>query len=146
MHKDKKRLPDIFRTILFNAGIEKVWSAISTAEGLTAWLMPCTLRAELGNEFTLKSQPRGDWDGTIKCVVKELTPPNKIGFSWVGGGFDHYVSFTLMPTEKGTQLTLIHSGWYEGTEQIRETMYHGWGYLLDDLRDKTLKASDNSDE
>ncbi len=134
MGNARKRLPDIFRSIKIDADIHKVWKAVSTAKGLSGWLMPCTIEAEIGNRFTMKREPMGDWDGTIYCEVKELEPPHKIGFSWNGNGLEHYVSFQLKPDGDGTQFILIHSGWCEGTEKIRETMYDGWGYILEDFR------------
>lgn len=134
MENNRKRLPDIFRSIKIDADIQKVWQAVSTAKGLSGWLMPCTLEAKLGNSFTLKRESMGEWDGTIQCVVKELEPPYKIGFTWSGGGLEHYVTFQLKPDNVGTQFILIHSGWLEGTEQIRNTIYDGWGYILEGFK------------
>lgn len=145
MENNRKRLPDIFRSIKIEADIQKVWQAVSTARGLSSWLMPCTLEAKLGNSFTLKREPMGEWDGTIQCVVKELEPPYKIGFTWSGGGLEHYVSFQLKPDNGGAQLILIHSGWLVGTEQIRDKMYDGWGYILDGFK-QSQEAGDKPNE
>lgn len=134
MENAKKRLPDIFRSIRIEADIKKVWTAVSTAKGLSSWLMPSTIEAKLGHNFTIKREPMGEWDGTIQCIVKELDPPYKIGFTWSGGGLEHYVTFQLKPDNGGTQFVLVHSGWMEGTEKIRDTMYDGWGYILEGLR------------
>jgi Uncharacterized conserved protein len=145
MESNRKRLPDIFRSIKINADIQKVWKAVSTAKGLSSWLMPCTLEAKLGNTFTLKRKPMGEWDGTIHCVVRELDPPNKLGFSWSGNGLEHYVSFQLKPVNGGTQFILVHSGWLEGTEQIRKTMDDGWGHILDRFK-QWREAGDQPNE
>ncbi|MDV4150898.1 SRPBCC domain-containing protein [Clostridium sp. AL.422] len=145
MKEIRKSLPDIFRSIKINADIQKVWKAVSTAKGLSSWLMPCTIEAKLGNSFTMNREPMGEWDGTIHCVVKELDPPYKLGFSWSGNGLDHYITFKLKPDKDGTQFILIHSGWLEGTERIRETMYDGWGHILDGFKE-TQEVGDKLNE
>lgn len=145
MESSRKSLPDILRSIKIDADIQKVWKAVSTAKGLSSWLMPSTIKAELGNCFTLKREPMGQWDGTIHCVVKELEPPYKLAFSWSGNGLEHYITFKLKPNNGGTQFILIHSGWVEGTERIRETMYDGWGHILEEFKE-THEEGDKPNE
>jgi len=131
----RSTLPDIKRTIIMDAPIEKVWKAISTSEGLAMWLMPNNFEPELGYEFTFRSKPKGNWDGIVHCEVKELNPPSRLGFTWCGNNLEQYVSFELIELDKNkTEFTLIHSGWSEENVALREVMYDGWGYLSEDLR------------
>lgn len=104
-------LPDIRKTQLFNAPIEKVWQAVATAEGLGAWFMPNNMVAETGHEFMLQAGPFGE----SPCKVTEVDPPNKLSFKW---GKDWTLTFELADRDGKTEFTLIHSGWSE--EQLTE--------------------------
>jgi uncharacterized protein YndB with AHSA1/START domain len=130
-------LPDIQRTIIMEAPIQKVWNAIATSEGLAAWLMPNDFQPVMGHEFTFRSVPQHGWDGIVYCKVMELNPPKRLGFTWCGNNMEQYVSFELIELEKDkTQFTLVHAGWSEENAMIRDIMYDGWGYLTEDLRKK----------
>lgn len=130
-------LPDIVRTIIIEAPIDKVWKAVSSSEGLAAWLMQNTFQPIIGYEFTFKAQPMGNWDGTVSCKVMELDPPKRLGFTWCGNNMEQYVSFELTELEKDkTSFTLVHSGWSEQYSALRDKMYEGWGYLTEGLRKK----------
>ena len=125
-------LPEIRKTVILNAPIEKVWKSVSTAEGLAAWWMPSTFEPILGHEFVLHAGQFGDSPGK----VTELNPPNRLGFNW---GKDWQLAFELKTLEDGqTEFTLIHSGWDADklTEfgqphtVIREVMNGGWEGII----------------
>ncbi|OXM82408.1 SRPBCC family protein [Paenibacillus rigui] len=119
-------IPDICQTIMLQAPIQKVWDAVSTAEGIAAWFMPNTFEPLLGHEFTLTSPY-----GISPCKVTELAPPNRLAFDW---GKDWHVSFELEEVDGMTRFTLVHSGWSQDSvtevgaphSEIRERMNHGW--------------------
>ncbi|MCR8642875.1 SRPBCC domain-containing protein [Paenibacillus sp. N1-5-1-14] len=121
-------LPAIRQKITLNAPIEKVWAAVSTAEGLAGWWMPSTIEAVLGKEFTLHAEHFGD----SPCKITELDPPNRIGFDW---GKDWHLAFELKTVgDNQTEFTLIHSGWDaekmtefgQPHETVRCVMDSGW--------------------
>ncbi|MFJ8261114.1 SRPBCC domain-containing protein [Rummeliibacillus sp. NPDC094406] len=135
-------LPEIRKTIILNAPIEKAWKAISTSEGIGAWWMPNTFEAELGRDFILHAGQFGD----SPCKVTELDPPYKVGFDW---GKDWHLTMELKELEAGkTEFTLIHSGWDEekNTEfgqphtMIREIMDGGWGKIVNISLPKYIEA------
>jgi len=140
-------LPDICRTAIFNAPIQKVWNAIATSEGLAAWLMPNNFQPILGHEFTLQSQPRKNpvtgemWDGISQCRVEELNPPFRVGFSWIGNGANFYLTLSLkeLPDDK-TEFTLIHSGWTEAHAMEHGFMTHGWVAVVEEMLRKLVEA------
>ncbi len=123
-------LPDIRKTVLLNAPIQKVWDAIATSRGLAAWWMPNTFEPFLGHEFVLHAGPYGD----SPCKVTALEPPCRLVFSW---GKDWSLAFELREVDGQTELTLVHSGWdtEKSTEfgqphpAIRGFMEQGWGDL-----------------
>lgn len=144
MREDTKGLlPDIQRTIVMDAPIKKVWDAVATSEGLASWLMPNTFKPVMGYVFTFQATPFGNWDGLVRCEVKELEPPRRLGVTWNGNNMDLYLSFELKELDKDkTQFTLIHSGWAVEHAMLREKMYDGWGHLTEDLREKLGDKND----
>jgi uncharacterized protein YndB with AHSA1/START domain len=97
-------LPEIRKTVVLNAPIEKVWKAVSTSEGIAAWWTTSTFEPVLGCEFMIQIIGWSDFP----CKVMELDPPNRVGFDW---GKDWYLAFELKNLDGKTEFTLIHSGW-----------------------------------
>lgn len=128
--------PDILRTIQIDAPIQKVWQAIATSEGMSAWLMPNTFQPVMEHEFTFRSQGKKNGDGAVYCKVAELCPPNRLAFTWSGNNMEQYVSFELKELEGKTQFTMVHSNWKAGQAVVRNVTNVGWGYLLDELKKK----------
>nr|WP_106781731.1 SRPBCC domain-containing protein [Lysinibacillus timonensis] len=130
-------LPDIIQLITVQAPIEKVWSYISTAEGIAEWFMPSDFKLEEGFEFTIQSP-----FGPSPCKVIEVNEPNTIKFKWDTDGW--IVTFQLKEVETGTEFTVIHSGWKEVGEivpkaqqsqaEVRNTMNGGWAGIVKKLK------------
>lgn len=127
----QESLPEIRKTIVLNAPIDKVWKVVATSEGLAAWWMPNTFEPILDKDFILHAGSFGD----SPCKVTELDPPNLVGFDW---GKDWHLAFELKQLDGKTELTLIHSGWdaEKVTEfgqphsVIRGVMDGGWEKLV----------------
>ncbi|MCM3039863.1 SRPBCC domain-containing protein [Paenibacillus motobuensis] len=130
-----QKLPDIRHSVLVNAPISKVWSAVSTADGLSAWFMPNDLEAVVGHEFQLNAGPFG----LSPCKVTLVEEPNRLSFNW---GKDWTLTFELSDREEQTEVTVIHSGWSadQVTEfgqphtVIRGNMDGGWSGLVIKLK------------
>ncbi len=133
-------LPDIRQTVTIRKPIQKVWNAVSTAEGVAAWFMPNNLEPKVGFEFQIDGGP---W-GKSKCKVTVVEPPYKLSFTW---GKDWTLTFELVDRGDETEFTLIHSGWSVGGatefgqphEVVRETMNGGWAGIVKKLA-TTLEA------
>ncbi|MEC1720248.1 SRPBCC domain-containing protein [Schinkia azotoformans] len=133
MHKQEK-LPEIRKTIVVDAPIEKVWKAVSTSEGIAAWWMANTFEPVLGKDFILHAGPYGD----SPCKVTELDPPNCVGFDWDKGW---HLTFELKSLEDGkTEFTLIHSGWSVENSKTREIMNEGWEKIVKEQLPKYIGA------
>ena len=125
-------LPEIRKTVLINAPIEKVWAAVSSSDGIAAWWMENTFEPVLGHEFVLHAGPHGD----SRCKVTELEPISRVGFDW---NFDWHLTFELRDLgDNKTEFTLIHSGFdaekstFFGQPHtaVREIMDGGWGKIV----------------
>ncbi|SFL80054.1 Uncharacterized conserved protein YndB, AHSA1/START domain [Paenibacillus sp. 1_12] len=127
-------MEDIVQKMVFNAPIQKVWSAVATSEGIAAWFMPNDFQPVAGHEFLVNAGPFG----MSPCKVIEIEPPHSLAFQW---GKDWTIKFELAELEDKTEFTLTHSGWDADkvTEFglshtiIRDNMAQGWVGLAKSL-------------
>jgi uncharacterized protein YndB with AHSA1/START domain len=135
--------PDrIERTVEIAHPPAKVWAALTTAEGLSSWF---------GQAATIDLRPGGSagmkWDSgdTADMRVERVEEPRVFGFTWHIFGLPDgdprrtYVEFTLEPTDAGTRLTVIESGFAQLPETAYRTAYdgntEGWASELGELVD-----------
>jgi uncharacterized protein YndB with AHSA1/START domain len=135
--------PDrIERTVEIGHPPVKVWTALTTADGLAAWF---------GNEATIDLRPGGTgwmkWDGghTVDMRVERVEEPTAFGFTWCIEGLPDddarrtYVEFTLEPVGAGTRLTVVESGFAQLPDEIYRKAYdghtEGWASELGELVD-----------
>jgi uncharacterized protein YndB with AHSA1/START domain len=106
--------PDrIERTVQLAQPPERVWAALTTAEGLGTWFGH---RAEI--DLRVGGQVKLTWDSgdTATLTIERLEPPRVFGYTWPVHGLPEgdprrtYVEFTLEPTSTGTTLTMVESG------------------------------------
>ena len=133
--------PDrIERTVQVAHPPEKVWAALTTADGLGAWF---------GNEATIDLRPGGAarmrWaEGfTAQMRVERVEEPTVFGFTWQIYGLPEddprrtYVEFTLEPVGAGTRLRVVESGFAQLPEDAYRKAYggntEGWARELGEL-------------
>jgi uncharacterized protein YndB with AHSA1/START domain len=120
----------------------KVWAALTTADGLSAWF---------GQEATIDLRPGGSvsmqWDSghTADMRVERVDAPTVFGFTWHIFGLPEgdlrrtYVEFTLEPTGSGTRLTVVESGFAQLPQDAHRKAYdgntEGWASELGELVD-----------
>lgn len=123
-----KPLPEIKKTVILNAPLDRVWEAVSTSKGLALWWMKNDLEPVKGHRFVLHAGPYGD----SPCVVTEVEPLKLLKFDW---DKDWQVKFELRALDDGrTEFTLTHSGWDADKKTkfgqdhsgVREIMNGGW--------------------
>jgi uncharacterized protein YndB with AHSA1/START domain len=134
--------PDrIERTMELAHPPDKVWAALTTAEGLGTWF---------GNEATIDLRPGGAarmrWieEGfTAEMRVERVEEPTVFGFTWGIYGLPAddprrtYVEFTLEPAGAGTRLTVTESGFAQLPDDVYRKAYdanaEGWPKELGEL-------------
>ena len=89
---------------------ESVWAALTTQEAMAVWLMPNDFALRVGHRFQFKTKPAPGFDGIVRCEVLEIIPHERLVYSWVGGGVNTRVTWTLASEGAGTRLTLDHEG------------------------------------
>ena len=135
--------PDrIERTVEIAHPPARVWAALTTAEGLSAWF---------GNEAGIDLRPGGPawmrWDNghTAEMRVERVEEPAVFGFTWHIYGLPEgdprrtYVEFTLEPTDTGTRLTVVESGFAQLSWDAHATAHggntKGWASELGEIVD-----------
>ena len=133
--------PDrIERTVEIAQPPAKVWAALTTAEGLSAWF---------GKEAAIDLRPGGSarmsWDNghIAEMRVERVEEPRVFGYTWHIYGLPEddprrtYVEFTLEPAGAGTRLTVVESGFAQLPEDAYLKAYgansEGWPSELGEL-------------
>jgi uncharacterized protein YndB with AHSA1/START domain len=135
--------PDrIERTVEVAHPPAKVWAALTTAEGLSAWF---------GQQATIDLRPGGTarmtWETGDKAEmrVERVEEPTVFGFTWHIYGLPDddprrtYVEFTLEPVATGTRLTVVETGFAQLPDDDHAKAYggntNGWRSELGELVD-----------
>ena len=118
---------------------KKVWRALTDPALLADWLLPVfDFALEQGKAFTFRRPPIGGWDGTVDCRMLEIEEHRKLSYVWRAGDFvDTVLTFTLTPTDAGTRLSLVQSGFTQ--KQNFGGARYGWklmGSKLIELLDR----------
>jgi uncharacterized protein YndB with AHSA1/START domain len=110
---------------------EKVWRALTDPVLLAEWLLPVVeyeLELAPGSAFKLQTQPFPGWDGIVNCQFLEIEAQRKLSYTWRVGDMelDTVVTFTLTPTESGTHLSLVQSGFKPDQKREFGGARYGW--------------------
>jgi uncharacterized protein YndB with AHSA1/START domain len=128
-------MPEIMHLIKIRAAQDKVYQAVSTAEGIRNWWTRDTaLDSKVGGagEFGFYGQRM-----VIKVKVAELTPPSHVvwdAVSSTGGSFDGTtIGFDLKSEEGITSLLFVHRGFKASGNNIASATTR-WGFYLLSLK------------
>lgn len=115
---------------------EKVWRALTDPELLAQWLLPVmNFSLEPGAAFTFATDPQPGWDGKVNCRLLAVEGQSRLSYAWVVGDIDTVVTFELIPTQSGTRLSIVQSGFKPHQKQNIAGARYGWqmmgGKLVD---------------
>jgi uncharacterized protein YndB with AHSA1/START domain len=133
--------PDrIERTLEIAHPPEKVWTALTTAEGLGTWF---------GEKATIDLRPGGaarmEWSSgdVANLRIERVEPPTVFAYTWHIYGLPEddprrtYVEFTLERTSTGTRLQVVETGFAQLTDEAYHKAFdgnvRGWKSELDEL-------------
>jgi uncharacterized protein YndB with AHSA1/START domain len=118
----------------------RVWAALTTPEGLSAWF---------GDKVTIDLRPGGAGQMTfgsgvsVDMRVERVEEPALFGFTWRLPDLPQddprrtYVEFTLEPVPAGTRLRVVETGFAQLPDDSRRTTYdshaEGWARELGEL-------------
>lgn len=115
----------IERTITVPVSTERVWTALTTEEGMRAWF---------GDIAVMDVRPEGEalfgWSEegmSFHAVIEAVEPYTRFAFRWaanadtpVAEGPSTLVEFLIDGDENGTRITVIESGFASFPENVRE--------------------------
>ena len=133
--------PDrIERTVQLNHPPERVWAALTTAEGLGTWFGNS---AEVDLRVGGQAKLRWDSGDTATLNFERVEPPHVLGYTWGLYGLPAddprrtYVEFTLEPSGAGTTLTMVESGFAQLPDESYKKAFsgntEGWTHELGEL-------------
>ncbi|WP_336516473.1 SRPBCC domain-containing protein [Pollutibacter soli] len=119
----------------YNYPPEVIWSCLTEADILAAWLMENDFKPIVGHRFRFITKPKVKFgfDGIIYGEVLEVIHFRKLVYGWKGGpgngkiNLDTVITWTLEPTGGGTLLTLRHSG-FKGLKNFIPFIVMGKGW------------------
>ncbi|MEV0237849.1 SRPBCC domain-containing protein [Nonomuraea sp. NPDC050786] len=131
----------IERVAVLRHPIERVWAALTTAEGLSRWF---------GSVAEIDLRPGGRaffrWDDLGEesvATIAVVDPPHRFAFRWGIEGLPEddapqtLVDFTLEPVPDGTRLRLVESGFARAADDVARSAHkansQGWDTELVDL-------------
>ncbi|HET6254483.1 MAG TPA: SRPBCC domain-containing protein [Puia sp.] len=148
-------MPNIHQEVLIGTPVEKVYNAITSQEGLSAWWTPgTTAKAEVGSVACFPFGPNyhkemkilelqqnervrwnciagdAEWIGTTLTFMLQEGDMHSLKYDRyeLGGQLEQQSDF-----QKGTLLTLHHDDWREYTAMYAECSYT-WGQFLRSLK------------
>jgi uncharacterized protein YndB with AHSA1/START domain len=136
--------PDrIERTIELPHGPERVWTALTTAEGLSGWFgTVAEIDLTPGAEVEMRFEKEGV---TAVLQVSVVEPPHRFGYTWRMMNLPDedprrtFVEFVLEPIPTGTRLILTESGFAQMPAALGGEAFdgnsHGWEVELGELVD-----------
>jgi uncharacterized protein YndB with AHSA1/START domain len=135
---------DIVFDEVFPHAPETIWKVLTTGELIARWLLPPSgFEAVKGKHFTFQTPPEGEWDGVLRCQVLEVTPNERLVYSWKSGvqastGYvsrlDTVVTWTLTKVEGGTRIHLVHSGFVTPkNDSVLLNVSKGWPRVIGKL-------------
>jgi uncharacterized protein YndB with AHSA1/START domain len=89
---------------------QKVWRALTESSLIEQWLMKNDFQPVPGHSFNLRMDPVPNWNGVIDCQVVTVEPFKTLSYTWGTLGLGSVVTFTLTPTDVGTHLRVVQSG------------------------------------
>ena len=121
--------PDrIERTLELNHPPERVWQALTTAEGLGTWFgHRAEIDLRVGGKVAL-AWVSGD---TATLTIERLEPHRVFGYTWAIYGLPEddprrtYVEFTLEPTGTGTTLRMVETGFAQLPDAEHKAAFPG---------------------
>ena len=107
---------EIKQTWHFTQAPAEVWEYLTKPELLEQWLMKTDFQPIVGHKFHFIGNCNDEGKATAYCEVLEVKPYTRLSYSWQTNSiqnnkpFNSNVVWTLLPSQSGTELQLLHHG------------------------------------
>ena len=114
---------------------KKVWECLTNPQLIEQWLMKNDFKPIVGHKFQFHTKPipKMGFDGIVNCEVLEITPGQKLVYTWKGGPkpgvveLDTILIWTLTARDEGTEIILEHKG-FKGWKNYITSIIMGSGW------------------
>jgi uncharacterized protein YndB with AHSA1/START domain len=137
----------IDKEVLVPAGVDAVWQAWTTSDGITSFFAPeAEIEPRVGGAFHIHFDPKGapGSKGADDMRILAIQPKKMLSFDWNAPPHlaqarqqRSFVIVRLVPVDaKTTRVTLHHTGWGEGGEWDQAFQYFDqtWVQVLGGLK------------
>lgn len=100
---------------------EKIWRALTQPHLISEWLMQNNFTPNVGHHFSLSA----DW-GVVDCKILAIDPYKTLIYTWNTKDLESVVTWTLMRTNKGTQLRMTQEGFRRDQQPYYRGATAGW--------------------
>ena len=92
--------------------IDRVWDAITKESEVNGWFLQGAFHPAKGARYQFHGTANGNWDGFIRGIFKEVTPQNRVIFSFETNELKASTEVTWTLTEElgGTHIAIEHCG------------------------------------
>ncbi len=112
---------------------EKIWRALTQGSLMKEWLMDNDFQPVVGHSFQFRSTPVPNWNGIIDSRVLVVEANRKLSYSWGSLGLESVVTWTLIPTDGGTNIRMEHSGFGPDQDFAYKGATYGWQKFIGGL-------------
>lgn len=112
---------------------EKIWRALTQGSLIKEWLMDNDFQPVVGHSFQFRSTPVPNWNGIIDSRVLVVEANRKLSYSWGSLGLESVVTWTLIPTDGGTNIRMEHSGFGPDQDFAYKGATYGWQKFIGGL-------------
>lgn len=112
---------------------EKIWRALTQGSLMKEWLMDNDFQPVVGHSFQFRSTPVPNWNGIIDSRVLVVEANRKLSYSWESLGLESVVTWTLIPTDGGTNIRMEHSGFGPDQDFAYKGATYGWQKFIGGL-------------
>ncbi len=130
LQEEQKMSLTVSQDFHFKSPIEKVWHALTDTDTLAKWIMANDFKPVVGHKFQFRNE---QWNLIIDSEVLEVDEPYQLSYTWVGGGINTTVTWTLKHEDGTTYLHLEHTG-FEKEDQAFNGAKYGWVRMGEELK------------
>jgi uncharacterized protein YndB with AHSA1/START domain len=107
---------------------EKIWRALTQPHLIEEWLMKNDFKPAVDHRFNF----RAHW-GAVDCQVLAVEPNKTLSYTWGDSRLKSVVTWTLIPTNRGTHLRMEQSGFRPDQQRYYQGAKDGWPQFFANL-------------